>query len=261
MLRAQKSSTWQLNREGDSCWADSAHRIKNCLCTLSGSMQLVQKRASNKDKKMGQLLTLISDEIARLDSLVKDILIAGEKGYLHQDTHEMKDVLERASAHALECLGMKDSIHVEFRQPVAHGAVSADYKTFLWSWVTILSSVFKWAGPAGTVSYSISSFEHRATAHEEPRELIEVQLHGRKKRGEVVWDFAPNLEESFCGEYGEPSLKLARAVIERYGGEVELGLESPESSVIQVILPVATEDLRKQNKDGTNTRKGTAHGG
>ena len=260
-MRAQKSSTWQLNREGVSCWADSAHRIKNCLCTLSGSMQLVRKRAGDRDKKTGQLLTLISDEIARLDSLVKDLLIAGETGSLHRNTHEMKDVLERASAQALECLGMTDSISVEFRQPVAQGAVSADYKMFLWSWVTMLSSVFKWAGPGGTVSYSISSFEHRITAREQPRKLIEVQLHGRKKRGEVVWDFAPNLEESFCGEHGEPSLKLARAVIERHGGEVELGLESPESSVIQVILPIATENLCRQNKDGTNTRKGTAHGG
>ena len=147
MLRAQKSSTWQLNREGDSCWADSAHRIKNCLCTLSGSMQLVRKRAGDRDKKTGQLLTLISDEIARLDSLVKDLLIAGETGSLHRNTHEMKDVLERASAQALECLGMTDSISVEFRQPIAQGAVSADYKMFLWSWVTMLSSVFKWAGP------------------------------------------------------------------------------------------------------------------
>jgi K+-sensing histidine kinase KdpD len=224
-------------------------------------MQLVQKHMSHQDTKTGQALTLVSEEITRLDGLVKDLLLSGEMGCLHHDKHEMKTILEQAAEQAVNCLGMGDTVKVEFTPPISRDAVSADYKMFLWAWVTLVSNVLKWTGPVGAVSFAATSFEQRNSSKETPRKLLAVQVYGRKQEGEVVWDYAPNLEESLCGESGDPSLKLARAVIERHGGQIELGLESRESAVVQVVLPVATDELCKQGHKDTKTRRGKTHGG
>jgi len=254
-LSAHRQDALRADPERASAWAETAHKIKNCLCTMGGSLQLVWKQPAAKDKKMRQLLTLISEEAARLDVLTRELLRSGGAASHRARSKEMAALVKRAAKLALESLGMKDSVGFEIRKPVSRDSAVVDADLFLWAWVSLMSAMFRWVGAGGTVAVTLSTFEHRNRAGEPAERVMEVQLLGKRVVEASGWAPPPDLREAFHGDLGEPSLKLVRKIIERHGGEIEVSLESRRDAVVQVILP-AKVNGGTQNTSGRSRPRG-----
>jgi signal transduction histidine kinase len=236
-LQSQRASVIQLNQLKDDLIAVLAHDFKGPLTTIIGFTELLEQHALEGEDAESALRT-IRQSATRLASLANDTLALSrvEQGELNlaADPVNVADIV-RETAEALGA-GREIDVAISARDPVVRGDPARLRQVF----ENIIGNAIKYSPEGGSVNVRVSETEETVRVAIEDRGMgvppDEMKfLFERFTRGS-------NAKRSKVKGTGL-GLYLAKTLVERHGGNIQVQSKLREGSTFTVVLPRIRDGL------------------
>jgi signal transduction histidine kinase len=230
-LQAQRASVIRLNQLKDDLIAVLAHDIKGPLTTIIGFTELLEQKALEGDDADNALKT-IRQSAMRLSSLANDTLALSrvEQGELNIAADPV-DVLEIVK-ETIEAVGGEREIHLTVKAKDA--VVRGDPGRLRQVFDNVVGNAIKYSPGGGTIEVRVTETERTVR--------VAVTDHGiGVPAGEMKILFerftrASNAKRSPIKGTGL-GLYLAKTLVERHGGNIQLQSTLGSGSTFTVVLP------------------------
>ncbi len=236
-LQSQRASVIQLNQLKDDLIAVLAHDFKGPLTTIIGFTELLEQHALEGDDAEGALRT-IRQSATRLAGLANDTLALSrvEQGELNlgADPVNLADIVQE-TIQAVESERQID-LAVSAQDPVVRGDPARLRQVF----ENVIGNAIKYSAPERPVEVRLSETES----------TVRVAIHDRGigiPADEMKFLFerftrASNAKRSRIKGTGL-GLYLAKTLVERHGGNIEVQSELSHGSTFTVVLPRIRDGL------------------
>jgi signal transduction histidine kinase len=239
------SSLKAMEREKDNLISMFAHDMKSSLTIIGGFVLRLLKKANGLDeKKANKYLTIIQNETAKLDFLVRDFLDfarlqTGKLKLEFQATSLDKELIELFEAY--QAKAMQSGIHLELHNETILPVIEADPNRLRRAFTNILDNAFKFSKKGGIIQIltEVTQEEIRIGIKDKGPGIAEVDL--------------PHVFEAFyrgreaSGKEGTGlGLASAKSIVEAHGGTVKVDSVPGRGALFTVTLPKSKE-WRKEN--------------
>lgn len=216
-----------------------AHEVKNPLASIRGAAQLLEMSASVDDK---ELVTLICDEVDRINGLVDRMGLAADPRGLERGAVNIHEVLERARRVAET--GFGDGIRISERYDPSLPPAFGHKDQLIQVFVNLLKNACEVVTPDRGEIVISTAYQHgvrlSVPGSSKPVDLplvVRIQDNGPG----VPDDMREHLFDAFVS--GKPGghglgLALVAKIVSEHGGLVECDSE-PGRTVFTIMLPVA----------------------
>jgi two-component system sensor histidine kinase PilS (NtrC family) len=218
--------------------AGLAHEIRNPLGSISGSVQLVRE-SPYLDQEERRLLSIILDEVERLNDLVTTMLQVGRPREPQRSEIDLRDaidvVVEMARRGAAEAKGITIERFVP-DTPVNAWVDGDQTRQVLWN---LIKNAMQ-ASPQGGVVRVVARTKHDGSA------LVEVSDEGQgidpSQRDKVY-----NMFYSERTHGAGIGLALVRQIVDSHGGAIEIQSEQNQGATFIVTFPPRQGDGRARS--------------
>ncbi|MBV9270180.1 MAG: response regulator [Candidatus Eremiobacteraeota bacterium] len=234
-LQSQRANVLHLNQLKDDMIAVLAHDFKGPLTTIIGFTELLEQRMLEGDESDNALRT-IRNSATRLAGLANDTLAISrvEQGELNlaADPVNVADIVTEIA----DGLRATRDIHIEnlAREPIVRGDPARLHQVF----ENIVGNAVKYSEPETPVSVRISENENslRVSVSDRGIGVPSDQLKFLFER----FTRASNAKKSKIKGTGL-GLYLAKTLVERHGGNIEVQSTLGEGSTFTIVLPRLSE--------------------
>ena len=143
--------------------ANVSHELKTPLAVMQNYGTLLQQPELSEETRI-EYAKAVSDSARRLASMMTNILKLNrlENQQIYPQTAEY-DLSEQLCACLLQFENIWEASNIEIDTDIADGVtVKADAELLSLVWNNLFSNAFKFTGPGGTVSVSLSTTDHHA---------------------------------------------------------------------------------------------------
>ena len=228
----------RLDEIRDDIVAIASHELRTPLAGVVGAAKTLLEREKQLGAEMkGQLLVMVVEQSERLTRIVDELLLTSNlDAGLFQGAEAAFDaaaVAERAAAVVAGARGVAPRLRLDLEPGVTANADPAHTEQVL---VSVIDNAVAYSPPASTVSVTVHAHRNRA------RFLVEDEGPGipLRERGRVFEKFY-RLDPDQLGGVGGAGLGLyiARELVERMNGRIEIAPRDGPGTTVVVDLPLA----------------------
>ncbi|MDQ0191193.1 PAS domain S-box protein [Alicyclobacillus cycloheptanicus] len=219
----------RLSAAGDLA-AGIAHEIRNPLTALKGFVQLMQSSRSEYD----QYLTIMTDELNRIDTIVSELLVFAKPAEPHLVRHDLRRVVPEV-VELLSPQSVLGGVTLQTTLPDDAADVICDPNRIKQVMVNVIKNAMEaMAEDGGQISITMQSAAgaNRST----------VTL--------TICDDGPGIPEAVLAHVGEPfyttkaagtglGLMVSRKIIEAHNGVLHVTSRVGEGTQVEIVLPLA----------------------
>ena len=240
-LDVQNRELQDLDRVKTQFFSNISHELRTPLTLILGPVETLLSRADGLDGKVHQGLLLIHRNTLRLLKLINDLL---ELTRLDQNTDVLRKsplsvgVFVRGIVESVRHLGLSKQLRIRIEEGDPGVLVMADPSRIEKVMINLLTNAIKYtpAGGSITVRWSGDASEVRIEVEDTGVGIPPEDLNRIFDRFHQVRANAANLTQGVG-----IGLALARELVERHGGKLEVESELEKGATFRIRLPVLRE--------------------
>lgn len=206
--------------------AGIAHEIRNPLTALKGFVQLMSKTANGKDSAY---LTVMFDELKRIESIVNEFLVLAKPTIEHHRRHLLKDILNEVCI-VIQPHASIQNVKIEISQQAQTPTLLCDKNRMKQVFVNLLKNAVEAMPEGGVVQIDAKQLDDNQIA-------IYITDHGM------------GIHEDDVNKIGEPfyttkptgtglGLMVTERILESHGGSLRINSEVGLGTTVRVSLPL-----------------------
>jgi signal transduction histidine kinase len=211
--------------------SDASHELRAPLSVIRAEADLALRKERTPAEYRSALSTIAS-EADSLEELTRDLLAAARDGYESEEKTPVSvcETVESAGQR-MGVLASARSVAVEY-ELCAPVYVYANRSMLERAIVSVLHNALKYTPQGGTVHMAVARENGRAdvvVSDTGPGFSTDALAHGFER----LWRDVENRAQEGSGL----GLSLARSIVERYGGRIELANAQPHGAVVRMSFP------------------------
>ena len=226
--------------------AGMAHEIKNPLVTIKTFTQLLPKRYAEADFR-DDFSALVGDEVARIDSIVNQLLSFSKPNQPHLVPMKLHDTIEQTLKLIQEQLTQKHIVLTHNLQ-AKQDLVSGDADLLTQTIVNLNLNAIEAIGSEGSISIETTNCAYRFAQDDNPNKSIKkscIRLQIRDTGNGIPREQLQKIFDPFFTSKSEGTgmgLSVAHGIIREHQGVIEVDSDPGKGTVFSIYIPLLKED-------------------
>ena len=226
--------------------AGMAHEIKNPLVTIKTFTQLLPERYAEADFR-DDFSSLVGDEVARIDSIVNQLLSFSKPNQPHLVPMKLHDTVEQTLKLIQEQLTQKH-IALTHNLQAKQDRVSGDADLLTQTIVNLNLNAIEAIGSEGSISIETTNCAYRFAQDDNPNKSIKkscIRLQIRDTGNGIPREQLQKIFDPFFTSKSEGTgmgLSVAHGIIREHQGVIEVDSDPGKGTVFSIYIPLLKED-------------------